>query len=75
MNPLQLLMNQLQTQIKMKNPQLYQKFQSLVKNTNDPKEFLHQLTSNYTPEQKENFVKFANSYGVSQEQLNKFDIN
>jgi hypothetical protein len=46
----------------------------LVKNTNDPQEFLHQLTNNYTPEQKEQFIKFANGYGVSQEQLDKFGI-
>ena len=58
----------------MKNPQVYQRFQSLVKNTNDPQEFLHQLTNNYTPEQKEQFIKFANGYGVSQEQLDKFGI-
>ncbi len=74
MNPLQLLLNQLQSQIKMKNPQVFQKFQNLVKNTNDPQEFLHQLTNNYTPAQKEEFVKFASGYGVSEEQLNKFGI-
>lgn len=59
----------------MKNPQVYQKFQSLVKNTNDPQGFLKELTNNYTPAQKEEFVKFVNGYGVSQEQLNKFGIN
>ena len=58
----------------MKNPQTYQRLQELVKNTNDPKGLLQNLTKNYTPEQKEKFVKFANGYGVSEEQLKNFGI-
>ena len=58
----------------MKNPQVYQRFQSLVKNTNNPQKFLNELTNNYTDAQKEQFIKFANSYGVNAEQLNKFGI-
>ena len=74
MNPLQMLMNQLQNQVKMKNPQTFQKLQELVKNTNDPKGLLQSLTNNYTPEQKEQFIKFVNGYGVTEEQLKNFGI-
>ena len=75
MNPLQMLMAQLQTQIKAKNPQVYQKVQELIQNQNNPQEFLNEITSHYTPEQKEQFIKFANGYGVTNEQLSKYGIN
>ena len=75
MNPLQMLMSQLQTQIKAKNPQAYQQLQNLIKNQNNPEELLQELTSKYTPEQKEKFIKFANGYGVTNEQLSKYGID
>lgn len=74
MNPMQILMGQLQNQIMMKNPQAFQKLQELIKSTNNPQEFLNQITNSYTPEQKEQFMKFANGYGVSNEQLEKYGI-
>jgi hypothetical protein len=46
----------------------------LVENTNDPQKFLNQLTNNYTDAQKEQFIKFANGYGVSAEQLKNYGI-
>lgn len=58
----------------MKNPQVFQRFQSLVESTNDPQKFLNQLTNNYTDAQKEQFIKFANGYGVSVEQLKNYGI-
>ena len=58
----------------MKNPQTFQRWQELVKNTNDPKGLLQNITKSYTPEQKEQFIKFANGYGVSEEQLKNFGI-
>ena len=61
--------------MKAKNPQAFQQVQNLIKNTNNPQEYLNQLISKYTPEQKENFIKFANGYGVSNEQLSKYGIN
>ena len=33
------------------------------------------MTSKYTPEQMTNFRKFANGFGVTDEQLNKFGSN
>lgn len=58
----------------MKNPQAYQKLQELIKNQNNPEQFLHDITEHYTPEQKEEFIKFANGYGVTNEQLSKYGI-
>lgn len=58
----------------MKNPNTYQKLQELVRNTNDPKGLLQNLTNNYTPEQREKFIRFANGYGVSEEQLKNYGI-
>jgi hypothetical protein len=75
MNPMQMLMNQLKTQVKAKNPQIFQQFQNLVKNQNNPSELLNQMTSNYTPEQMKQFRQFANGFGITDEQLNKFGIN
>lgn len=59
----------------MKNPQAFQKVQELIKNTNNPQELLNQITNNYSPEQKAQFIKFANGYGVSNEQLSKYGID
>ena len=75
MNPMQLLMNQLQTQLKAKNPQVFQQFQNLQKNQNNPQEILNNMMNGYTPEQLQNFKKFANGFGISDEQLNQFGIN
>ena len=59
----------------MKNPQAFQSLQNLIKNQNNPQELLNQITSSYTPEQKESFIKFANGYGVTNEQLKQYGIN
>lgn len=75
MNPMQLLMNQLQTQLKAKNPQVFQQFQNLQKNQNNPQEILNNMMNGYTPEQLQNFKKFANGFGITDEQLNQFGIN
>ena len=52
---------------------MFQKFQNLT-NTNNPQEALNQIIKDYTPEQRQQFIKFANNYGVSNEQLNKYGI-
>ena len=75
MNPMQMLMNQLQTQLKGKNPQMLQQFQSLTKSQNNPQEILNQMMSKYTPEQIQSFKKFANGFGITDEQLSKYNIN
>ena len=59
----------------MRNPQVFQQVQNLMKNQNNPQEFLNQLIGNQTPEQRESFMKFANGYGVTNDQLNQYGIN
>lgn len=61
--------------MKAKNPQAFQKIQNLIKNTNNPQEYLNELIGKQTPEQRQEFIKFANGYGVTNEQLNKYGIN
>lgn len=61
--------------MKAKNPQVFQQFQNLRQNQNNPQEILKQMTSSYTPEQMNNFRKFVNGFGITDEQLNKFGIN
>ena len=75
MNPLQMLMSQLQSQVKAKNPQMFKQFQNLQKNQNNPEVMLNNMMSKYSPEQIQQFRKFANGFGVSDEQLNKYGIN
>lgn len=58
----------------MRNPQAFQKLQSLMKNNNDPQALLNEITKGYTQEQRAGFMKFANGYGISNEQLNKYGI-
>lgn len=59
----------------MRNPQIFKQFQSLQKKQNNPQEILNEMIEKYTPEQKQEFIKFANNFGVNEEQLNKYGIN
>lgn len=74
MNPLQILTSMIQQQVKMKNPQAFQQVQNLIKNQSNPQEFLNQLIGNQTAEQRNNFIKFLNGYGVTQDQLDQYGI-
>lgn len=60
--------------MKAKNPQMFQQFQNLIRNQNNPQEVLNGMISRYSPEQMENFRKFANGFGISNEQLDNFGI-
>ena len=53
---------------------MYQQFQNLQKNQNNPQEVLNKMMKDYTPEQKESFIKFANGYGITNEQLEQYGI-
>ena len=70
MNPMQMLMNQL----KMKNPQAFRQYEEIRK-SNNPQQFLSQITNNYTPDQLNKFRQFANNFGITNEQLQQFGIN
>lgn len=58
----------------MKNPQVFQQVQNLMQSKN-PQDVLKEITGNYTPQQRQQFVKFMNGYGVSEEQLKNYGIN
>lgn len=59
----------------MRNPQAYQQFQSLKKSNGNPQEMINSIVGKYTPEQKANFMKYANGFGISNEQLTNYGIN
>lgn len=65
----------LMMQLKSKNPQAYNQFNSYMQNKGNPKEFLNQITNGYTPEQMQKFKQFVSGFGVTEEQLNQFGIN
>ena len=54
---------------------MFQQFENLRKNNNNPQELLNQMTSNYTPEQKQKFSQFVKGFGVTDEQLKQYGIN
>ncbi len=53
---------------------MYQQFQQLQKNQNEPKKIISEMTSKYTPEQINSFIDFANGFGISKEELTNFGI-
>ena len=59
----------------MKNPQAFKQYQEIRKSNGNPQELLKQITSGYSPEQLEKFKEFANNMGITNEQLNQYDIN
>ena len=54
---------------------MFQQFQSLRQNQNNPQEILNNMIGKYSPEQMKQFKQFANSFGITDEQLNQFGIN
>ena len=52
---IQMLMNQ----IKMKNPKMFNQVEDMMKN-NNPQDVLNKIMSGYTPEQRQQFIKYAN---------------
>ena len=69
------VMNMLMNQLQMKNPQALKQFEQIRKSNGDPKQLLQQITGNYTPEQRQQFMKFANGFGFTNDQLSQFGIN
>lgn len=64
---MQMMMNQL----KMKNPKVFQMVEEAIQNKNNPMELFKQITSNYTPEQMNNFYKQAEQIGFSPDLINQ----
>ena len=59
----------------MRNPQVFQQYEQIRKSNGNPEELLKEVTGNYTHEQMQNFMKFANGFGITNEQLSKYGIN
>lgn len=53
---------------------MFQQFQNLQKNQNNPQEILNSMTKDYSSKQIQDFRKFAKSFGISDEQLDNFGI-
>jgi len=53
---------------------MFQQYEKLKGSNNNPQEFLKEITGKYTPEQMQQFQKFANNFGITNEQLTKFGI-
>ena len=53
---------------------MFQQFQKLQKGQSNPQDILNKMMGNYTPAQMQQFRKFANGFGVSNEQLDSFGI-
>ena len=61
----------LMQQLKMRNPQAFQKVEKAMQNKDNPVEFFKQITQGRTPEQMEGFYKKAEQMGFSPEIINQ----
>lgn len=55
----------------MKNPQVFQRAQSILQSNGNQEQLLQQLMGNLKPEQKENVLKTAKNLGCPPEILTK----
>jgi len=58
----------------MKNPQAFHQYEEIRK-SNNPQQFLSQITNGYTPERLSQFKQFANNFGITNEQLQQYGIS
>lgn len=58
----------------MRNPQAFKQFQSLQKNQSNPQELINNMLGNYNKEQLNAFKQYANGFGITNEQLEKYGI-
>ena len=54
---------------------MFKQFEQIRKNNNNPQELLNEMTSKYDTKQIQEFRKFANGFGITDEQLNNYGIN
>lgn len=54
---------------------MFQQFQNLQKSQNKPQDVLNNIMKNYSPEQMNKFRQFANGFGITNEQLDKYGVN
>ena len=58
----------------MRNPQAFKQFQNLQKNQSNPQELINNMLGNYNKEQLDAFKQYANGFGITNEQLEKYGI-
>ena len=59
----------------MRNPKAFQQVNQLIKSNGNPQEMITNMLGKYKPEQINQFKQYANSFGISNEQLEKYGIN
>jgi hypothetical protein len=58
----------------MRNPQAFQQVNQLLKSNGSPNEMINGIIKNYKPEQIAGFKKYANGFGIANEELEKYGI-
>ena len=53
---------------------MFKQFQNLQKNKSNPQELINNMIDKYNPEQIQAFRQYANGFGITNEQLDKFGI-
>ena len=53
---------------------MFQIFQNMQKSQSDPQEMINKMINQYKPEQIQQFRQYANGFGITNEQLEKFGI-
>ena len=64
-------MNLLMSQLKMRNPQMFQFISQAQKNKSNPQEIFKEITKNYKPEQVESIFNRARQFGISDDIINQ----
>ena len=59
------MMNQLERQLKARNPQAYQKYQEARKN-NNPQDLLSETVNNFTPQQRQHWDSMMSMFNQKQ---------
>lgn len=57
--------------LKVRNPQLFQQVEGLVKNNGNPMELFKQITGSYSPEQMEQLYSQAKQFGIPDDVINQ----
>lgn len=67
----QMMMNYLQNQLKIKSPQVLQNFEAMKQNNSNPMEILNQITGGFSKEQMQGFMTFAKNFGIPNDMLSQ----
>lgn len=60
------------SRLQQRNPQGFQLVQNLMNSNGDPNKAINQIMKNITPEQRQNILTQAKSYGVPDNILSQF---